>query len=93
VTAHGAWLHHLGDAVTKEVELAGGNWKAVKDKAHADVAAAYVLMREKWSADLPRDWMNIRPEDFAKLRALPRGPVDALQPPLELDAELCEVIQ
>lgn len=92
VTAHSAWLHHLGDGFTKAVELAGGDWKVLQDKKHADVAKAYEIFRAKWGESLPRDWVSIRPADFEKLRAQPRGSADEFQAPLELDAQLCEVM-
>jgi O-antigen biosynthesis protein len=93
VTAMGAWLHHEGSGVTKSVELAGGDWKAVNLKNRSDTAAAYEKFRAKWNPRLPADLMSLRTTDeFATLLQLPRGAYDEIQPPLELDPAVCEVL-
>lgn len=92
VTAMDAWLHHLGGGFTRDVELTGGDWKAVNAKNNADTNAAYKLFRAKWDPNLPDDYNSIPPGRLIELLSLPPGRYDDFVAKLTIDPRRCQMM-
>jgi GT2 family glycosyltransferase len=83
----GAWLHHEGEVVTKQILAAGGPNPA------SNIHGPYKVFREKWDPTLPENFFELGSVDrLLNLRTNNRlTPEQFFQPPLAIDPQVCEV--
>lgn len=93
VIALGAWVHHLGGGVTKNLQTPEER-QELNQRNRADAAAAWQVFKAKWTPPgsagaaavrLPETHATLTIADVAALRGIPRSDADALVPPLKLD--------
>ena len=92
--ARGAWLHHVGAAVSKEV--IEGRRTSSPELGLPLVQRAYEAFRQKWDPDeiasMPQDYSKLQYEQLRRLSE-PRGDANdprLSEPPIALDPAVCQ---